>query len=489
MPDWSVGKNEVPPNRAEHAKYGEIRTARQLWTLDYTNNDAWVCVDKNCRAQMIPCAWERPNEQGQFCNKDGVPYKKPPYFRAEPAHVQGCKASLPSGPRDRPTPEYHISPPADYPSHVILFSTQSLPSCNPKKQDGTAQDEGGADRRHAQSIRGIQEACEYYFDRPDQRWRWLRVDHCPGATYDECFVKLGTGKPKDVGRNWIFFDEIRFASWVDLDVEPLVLPLLSSVNNMTRRLVVPTTHWVPGYRWEFRKQLRAALGTSKAAYHEGRGERPWIFFFGCEERYDDIEFRAEIQSGIAVLTRTMPRTRWDYRPSAYFDMPTRRQNVRPELSPAHAREPPMEPPAVVGIFVDTLQPEPAIEKLEASMEEPQVADAMGQSDEAEMPISEILGRGDKPLKPIGEETEALPKALEQKSEARIADKPASVFKPDSMPTPVLEITVTEQAEGNQEMADLKANDNSPPIAKPPKQSAFTKTIRRFIARLIPWRGA
>src|SRR3712207_3341732 len=167
----------------------------------------------------------------------------------------------------------------------------------------------------------MREACEYYVDHPDQHWRPLRVDRSPGATYGDCFVRLGTGEREGVGRNWIFYDEIRFKGWLDLDVEPLVLPLLSSVNNVPRRVVVPTAHWLPNYQRAFRRQLKAALIVGRIAHRKGRRERPWIFFFGREESFDQLEFRAELQPGVELLVRAMPRLQWDYRPSAHFVMP------------------------------------------------------------------------------------------------------------------------------------------------------------------------
>jgi hypothetical protein len=202
----------------------------------------------------------------------------------------------------------------------------------------------GTEKRHAHSIRGIKGACEYYADHPDQRWRPLRVDQCSGRTYNECFVKLGTGEANDVGKNRIFFDEIRFRSRIDFDAEPLVLTLLSNVNKEFRRLEIPTAGWLDIDRLDFREQLKTALRSCKAVYTEGRHERPWIFFFGQETHYDDIEFRAELQSGVAILVRDMSQTRWHYRPSMHFDIPAKRQIPKEDIWP----EPPSIPHPSMG---------------------------------------------------------------------------------------------------------------------------------------------
>ena len=169
----------------------------------------------------------------------------------------------------------------------------------------------------------IKAACEYYADHPDQRWRPLQVDQCSGRTYNECFVKLGTGEANGVGKNWIFFDQIRFRSRIDFDAVPLVLPLLSNVDKVSRRLAIPTAEWLDIDRLDFREQLKTALRSCKAAYSEGRHERPWIFFFGQEAHYDDVDFRAELQSGVAILIREM-RWTWGRRRSS-MHIPSKRQ--------------------------------------------------------------------------------------------------------------------------------------------------------------------
>jgi hypothetical protein len=108
--DHRKRETEATLNRARHAVQGTIQEARELWKLGYRDNDDWICVDDDCRARMIPCAWKRPNDQGQFCKENGVPYKRTPYFRADPAHSPGCRASIPSGPHGRSPPEFHTDP-------------------------------------------------------------------------------------------------------------------------------------------------------------------------------------------------------------------------------------------------------------------------------------------------------------------------------------------------------------------------------------------
>lgn len=362
MLDRRKRETEAMLNRARHAVDGTIREARELWKLEYRDNGDWICVDDNCRARMIPCAWKRPNDQGQFCKENGVPYKRAPYFRADPAHSPGCRASIPSDPLSRNPPEFRIGPPADYPNHVILFEDPQHTTCITEPVDAQRPRQDVTEKRHAHSVRGIKEACEYYADHPDQRWHLLRVDRCSGKTYNECFVKLGTGEANGVGRNWIFFDQIRlFRSRIDFDAEPLVLPLLSEVNKVCRRLVIPTSEWLNIDRSDFREQLKTALRRCKAAYSEAP-ERPWIFFFGQEAHYDDVDFRAELQSGVAILVRDM-RWTWGH-PRSSMHIPSKRQMPKGDIWP----EPPINPhPSMEGpvLLNEQMKDESARHRAEA----------------------------------------------------------------------------------------------------------------------------
>ena len=294
---------------------------------------------------MVPVAWERPNEEGRFCREDGTPFERPPHFRAEPARKPGCRADCPIGPRDRPLPEYHIGPPTDYPHRIILFLTQSLRR-DPKAQAELEQGEEDTQRQHARWIRSISESCEYYIDHPDQHWRPLRVDPCPGRTYEECFVCLGTGDQRSVGKNWIFYDEIRFRDQVELDVEPIRLTLLGGVHHNPRTLVVHTADWLVEHRKDFRDRLSVALIKARAAYNAGRPERPWVFAFASERAFDELEMEATLQSGIDVLGRAMPQMPWQYRPTHRFVIPRRQQPTysQPQPPPADVGEQHMKSP-------------------------------------------------------------------------------------------------------------------------------------------------
>ena len=155
------------------------------------------------------------------------------------------------------------------------------------------------------------------------------------------------GEHNGVGRNWIFYDEIRlFGAWIDVGAEPLVLPLLGAAHNVPRRLVIATSHWLPNYQREFRRQLKVGLTEGRAAYKDGRPERPWIFFFGQEKGYDQIEFSTGIQPGVELLVRAMPRLRWDYRPSDLQEVRSQRppsENAGPESPLVDAITPDLEP--------------------------------------------------------------------------------------------------------------------------------------------------
>ena len=421
---------EAKLNRARHAVDGAIREARELWELGYTSDDRWVCVDDNCRVRMVPCAWQRPNDQGQFCNEHGQPHKHTAYFRAEPSHSPGCRASFFSSARDHRAPEFHIGPPARYPNHVILFQdgAQCATSTNEREAaDAQRMQQGGPERRHAHSVRGIKAACEYYADHPDQHCLRLRVDRCPGETYGDCFVKLGTGELSGVAKNWIFFDEIRFTGRIDFEAEPLVLPLLSNVDRLPRRLVIPTADWLPSdSRLEFRTQIKTTLATCRAAHREGGRERPWIFFFGREARYDNIEFRAELQSGVALLVRAMPRTWGRYRPSMHFDVSAKH--------PAPLQQSEAETPALKS--------------------EPGNASAQREAE------AEPQERGPSDMRPARD----------------------SESSPTNIPASTHAANVTKG-----QLRPRRDSDATSETGRRPRASKLTRTIRRLMSGLNPWR--
>ena len=113
---------EARVNRARHAADGAIREARELWELGYTVDDRWVCVDDNCRVRMVPCAWQRPNEQGQFCKENGEPQRQTTHFRAEPAHLPGCCASTLEWPARPSLAGVSHRPPGELPKPRHPFS-------------------------------------------------------------------------------------------------------------------------------------------------------------------------------------------------------------------------------------------------------------------------------------------------------------------------------------------------------------------------------
>lgn len=311
---------EAISNRAQRGE-GETREARELWALGYSGQ-GWVCVDQNCRARMIPVAWQRPNIEGRFCHEDGRPYKRPPYFRAEPGHKRGCRASFPLGLQERSSPDLYIGPPTDYPHRVILAPLS--PKAPETEQTAPGEEPKENPRQHARWVRSIREACEYYADHPDQHWRTLRVDGCPGTTYADCFKRFGTGEVASVGKNWIFYDEIRFRDWVDVDAEPIRLTLLGGVDERARTLIIHTAHWLPAHQGDFRNRLKAALKETRAAYNSRRPERAWVFAFTKELIFDEFQIEATLQPGVDVLIRAMPKLRWRYRPTHRFLMPSPR---------------------------------------------------------------------------------------------------------------------------------------------------------------------
>jgi hypothetical protein len=113
---------------------------------------------------------------------------------------------------------------------------------------------------------------------------------------------------------------------------------------------------------DFREQLKTALRSCKAAYSEGRHERPWIFFFGQEAHYDDVDFRAELQSGVAILARDM---RWTWGPlRSSMHIPSKRQTPKEDIW----REPPTTPhPSMGGVALlnDQTRDESARPRAEA----------------------------------------------------------------------------------------------------------------------------
>lgn len=319
MLDRPLRGTEATANRAQHAVGGEIREAHELHPLGYDDADEWVCPDENCRARMTPCAWKP-------LNRDGKPYQRSPYFRAEPAHSPLCVAWR-SDARERSTPENAVGYAADYPNRVVLFPAPPRGSHSATKNESDGSEPCGIAVRetHASWTRSIRKACEFYVASAEHHQRSLRVDGCAGAIYGECFVRLGTGDRKIVGRQWIFYDQIWLKDWIDLDVEPLVLPLMSTVSDVHRTLTIRTADWPENYRRDLRRRFRVALREGKAAYRQGeKGHRPWIFFVGREEFYDQTGFQADLQPGVEVLVCTMPRQQRSFRPSARFVRATRR---------------------------------------------------------------------------------------------------------------------------------------------------------------------
>lgn len=376
MLDRHRGESGAVSNRAQLAKTGEIREARELWALGYTKY-GWVCVGDNCGARMVPVAWERPNAEGWFCREDGTPFERPSHFRVEPAHKPGCNASHPGNSSNRPLPNYHIGPPSDYPHRVNLFPTQNS-GRDPIKQHELEQGEEDIQRQHARWVRSIREVCEYYVYYPGQHGRPLRVDRCSGTTYGECFVRLGTGDQRSVGKNWIFYDEIRFWKWVELDVEPIRLTLLGTIHNRPRTLTIHTSGWPMEYQKEFRRRLRAALKESRAAYKAGRAERPWVFAFCSERTYDELDIEAMLQPGVDVLFCAMPRLAWRYRPTRRFVMPSPRQ-------PPHSHPHP-PPPDLDGHHVGQLgtKLEPPVTQPDSSTADLGMAASRMIADDAQM---------------------------------------------------------------------------------------------------------
>ena len=124
-------------------------------------------------------------------------------------------------------------------------------------------------------------------------------------------------------------------SRINFDAEPLVLPLLSNVDRFSLPVILTATKLAAAQRPAgfSNTVLRTALGICKVAHGEGRRDRPWIFFFGREAHYDAIEFHAELQSGVAVLVRAMPRTWARYRPSMHFDIPAKKQTPKEDFGP------------------------------------------------------------------------------------------------------------------------------------------------------------
>lgn len=206
VPDRQRDPIEPHSSSARHSIGGEVREAYELWSLGYADDDQWVCVNDDCRAEMTPCCWKWSDEHRAFLTKAGSPAKLPPFFRADDGHGPACEVSLHSEPHDHMPPQYRLGLPTDYPARV-KFSREPSGHRRQRSEDrenGLFPEE--TNRRRARSTYGIGEACEYYADYPDKHRQRLRVEGCPGSTYNECFVRLGTGNPKGVGKYWIFFD-------------------------------------------------------------------------------------------------------------------------------------------------------------------------------------------------------------------------------------------------------------------------------------------
>ena len=320
---------------AKHAISDDVREAYQLWWVGYTDDAPWVCVDDNCRVPMTPCCWKWSYQQGCYMTKAGDPAKLSPYFRAEREHDKECRASFLSPSNSNMPSEYRLGMPTDYPARVKL-SREASESDRVKSVEPDGSLPQDPNQRRPRSIYGIREACEYYADHQDQHWRPLRVDGCPGASYEECFIRLGTGGHQKVGRNWIFFDQLWCRDFVGLrsGTETFDLPLLTTVREKPRRLLVHTSNWLPSYREGLRKRLLAAIRAAKEAPRNSP-ERPWVFFYGRESTLNQVDFEVDLQPGVDVLMKPLPRD-WDLRPWNYY-RPKRKlltgepQSVQPDL--------------------------------------------------------------------------------------------------------------------------------------------------------------
>ena len=322
---------------------------------------------------MTPYCWKWCDKQKCFLTRAGLPANQPPHFRAEEGHSTNCNASRRAVQRDQAHPEYRLGIPTDYPARVKFFRERSGASRSDVRtpDDGPGSDD--PDRPRARSIYRIREACEYYADNPAEHGRRLRIEFCSGSTYRQCFVRLGTGEHGNVGKAWIFYDQIWFTDFINLraGTETFELPLLTTVRGEPRRLVVRTSKWLPRHREKFRQRLLVAIRGAKAALAEKRPERPWIFFHGSEAVFNQLEFEADLQPGVDVLMRDLPWT-WNLRLRNGYRRGKRRQPFQdpavPDLSQtdviaAHAEQPgpavPLVPDVSMPVSADK-QAEPEV---------------------------------------------------------------------------------------------------------------------------------
>ena len=455
---------------AQHATGDGTREAYELWSLGYTDDDQWVCAD--CEAEMTPYCWKWSNELRAFLTKAGVPARQPPHFRAESGHKPGCEVSFHSKPHDHVPPEYRLGVPTDYPAWVKL-SREPPRQRRPRQEeweDATLPDD--PDLRRPRPTYGIGEVCEYYADHLDEHWKRLRVESCPGATYDECFVRLGTGNHKGVGRNWIFFDQLWLGGYINLKAEPLVLPLLTTVYGEPRRLLVRTSEWPNGFRRAFEDRLLEAIIEARKAIRERGPHRAWIFFYGRETDFNQIEFDVAFEPGVDVLVRHLPQ-HWNLRPGNAY-----RAKRRPLISDAVSPEPDA-PLHHAGDELGTSS-ELVVDEVPVSTGLDAMLPSKPPADDAAEAGSPAVDSGPEEIHPVNEETGSLERdGAGEKGEAA----PDSEFPPPAMGT-----TIVPSTSSPSEVADVYESVMPPlevelaeqPIETPPTVDDITVSLDQSI---------
>ena len=301
------------PRRAWHIGRKQEMSADELEKLGCTtgDKDRFQCIDPNCRIGMRPVAWRSVNPETKAL------YEVPAHFRRAEDHRPGCNG-LRSTSADKPRADVDNAPYYldGYISKVILFEEMRSVELRYLAEDiADLQDEGDPVRR-ARRDRDIRRASEFYTNSPDDRRARLSVQTCSGRTYEDVFVRLGTGDEALPGRR-IYYGEIRYRSAINLSGERIVVPLMSAVWGEPMLVTIDMAGWRSDRQADLRKRLGDILSECWSARAHDKKSRPWIFFVGTEDVYDQVEFTALIEPGLHMLIANMPLQQRSFRRSLF----------------------------------------------------------------------------------------------------------------------------------------------------------------------------
>jgi hypothetical protein len=307
---------------------------------------------------MSACAWDERSK----------PWKVSPYFRQKlpsvphvpNCYVHGLEELAARGRKERIQGEMGF--PVPYPSKVILEPRPvevSIDDTDPDTVGKPGHPPGNPGlnnrRMHHQTHRSIRAVCQFYVDFPYDRDLPLEVQGCDGSTFNEVFVRLGTGGDELIGSQRILYGEVKFKAQPNFDSDVIVLELMSTVlapddRECNRRVKIDMTGWGKPYKRYLRQQIAEMLDKAEDAHREikkkksenprysGKPPRPWIFFVGTESVFNQIDFDGGSAPSIAFIFCKMPKDTYRaFRRPRHEPRPPR--GVQPPMPPRRPAEP------------------------------------------------------------------------------------------------------------------------------------------------------